>query len=143
MTSPQEEEALVRAEISAVCVSDKALVEAESSRDLELAMSYMAPDVVLQPPGQAAVIGLEAVREFYAYWFSIPYKAIHVQAQSVSMSSSADLAYLVGESSIEMSGLQDGLHVPGKYLSIWRKIDGEWRLSAISWSSNAAQDAAR
>ena len=118
MTSHQEKEALVKKEINAICASDKALLEAESSRDLELAMSYMAPDVVLQPQGQAAAIGLEAVGEFYAYWFSIPYRAIHVQAQSVSMSSSADLAYLVGESSIEMSGPQDGLHVPGQYLGI-------------------------
>jgi hypothetical protein len=38
-----------------------------------------------------------------------------------------------------MSGSQEGLHVPGKYLGVWRKIDGEWKLAAISWSANAAQ----
>jgi ketosteroid isomerase-like protein len=103
-------------------------------------MTFMAPDIVVQPPGQPAAVGLEPVRQFYASWFSIPYQAIHVQTQCVSVSSSADLAYLVGESSIEMAGSQAGLHVPGKYLGVWRKIDGEWKLSAISWSSNVAQD---
>jgi len=140
MASQQEREALVKKEIYAICAADKALLDAESSRDLELAMSYMAPDIVLQPPGRPSVMGLEAVREFYASWFSLPYRVIHVQAQSISVSSSVDLAYLVGESSIEMSGPQEGLHVPGKYLGIWRKIDREWKLSAISWSSNAVQD---
>jgi ketosteroid isomerase-like protein len=139
----REKEALVRKEVDAIRASDKALLKAESDRDLELAMSFMAPDIVVHPPGQPAAIGLEAVREFYTHWFSLPFRAIHVQAQSVSMSSSADLAYLVGESSIEMSGSQDGLHLPGKYLGVWRKIDGEWRLSAIGWSANAAQGDAR
>jgi ketosteroid isomerase-like protein len=139
MTDDRENEALVKREIEAICAADRVLLEAESERDLELAMSFMAPDIVLQPPSQPAAIGLEAVREFYSQWFSLPYRAIHAQAQSVSMSSSADLAYLVGESSIEMSGAQDGLHVPGKYLGVWRKIDGNWRLVAISWSANAAQ----
>lgn len=128
-TSWQEKQPVLEEEIDAICAAicsaDRALLEAESSRDLELATGYMAPDIVLQPPGQAPVNGLEAVREFYASWFSIPYRAIHVRAQSVSLYSLADLAYLVGESPIETSGPQEGLHVPGKYLGIWRKIDGE------------------
>ena len=103
-TSWQEKQHVLEKEIDAICAAicsaDSALLEAESSRDLELATGYMAPDIVLQPPGQAPVSGLEAVRQFYASWLSIPCRAIHVRAQSVSLSSLADL---VGESSIEMS----------------------------------------
>jgi ketosteroid isomerase-like protein len=84
------------------------------------------------------VVGREAVREFYADWFAIPYTAIHVQAQTVTVASSDDLAYLVGESALVLSGPQGERQVPGKYLGVWRKIDGEWRLAALSWTGNVA-----
>ena len=121
-----------------ICAADKALIAAETSRNLELAMTYMAPDVILQPPDRPMVVGREAVREFYAEWFAMPYTAIQVHAQTVTVASSGDFAYLVGESSLVMNGPQGERHVPGKYLGVWRKIDGEWRLAATSWTGNVA-----
>jgi ketosteroid isomerase-like protein len=79
-----------------ICAADKALVAAETARDLELAMAYLAPDVILRPPDRPMVVGREAVREFYAEWFAMPYTAIQVQAQTVTVAASGDLAYLVG-----------------------------------------------
>ncbi len=122
----------------AISAADKSLVAAETSRNLDLAMAYMAPDVILQPPERPMVVGREAVREFYAEWFAIPYTAILVHAQTVTVASSGDLAYLVGESSLVLSGPQGEHQVPGKYLGVWRKIDAEWRLAAMSWTGNVA-----
>jgi ketosteroid isomerase-like protein len=121
-----------------ICAADKALIAAETSRDLELAMAYLAPDVILQPPDRRMVVGREAARDFYAEWFAIPYSAIQVHAQAVTVASSDDLAYLVGESAIVLSGPQGERQVPGKYLGVWRRIAGEWRLAALSWIGNVA-----
>ena len=101
-------------------------------------MTYMAPDVILQPPDRPMVHGREAVREFYAEWFALPYKEIQVHAQSVTVASSGDLAYLVGESSLVLSGPQGDRPAPGKYLGVWRVIDGEWLLAALSWTGSGA-----
>ena len=122
----------------AICAADKSLIAAETSRNLESAMAYMAADVILQPPDRPMVVGREAVREFYAEWFAMPYTAIQVHAQTVTVASSGDLAYLVGESSLVLSGPQGEHQVPGKYLGVWRKIDDEWRLAALSWTGNVA-----
>jgi ketosteroid isomerase-like protein len=122
----------------AICAADKALIAAETSRNLELAMAYMAPDVILQPPDRPMVVGREAVRQYYAEWFALPYTAIQVHAQTVTVASSEDLAYLVGESALVLSGPQGECQVPGKYLGVWRKIEGEWRLAALSWTGNIA-----
>ena len=120
----------------AICTADKALIEAESSRNLEAAMAYMAQDVILHPPDLHAVEGHAAVRKFYLDWFALPYTVIRVLAQTVSVASSGDLAYLVGESSLVLNGPDGEFQVPGKYLGVWRKIEGEWLLAAISWTAN-------
>jgi ketosteroid isomerase-like protein len=138
--SHKDEESFLSEEAKAICAADKALIEAESSRNLDLAMDYMAPDVVLQPPDTPAIVGRESVREFYADWFAIPYTAIHVHAQTVSVASSADLAYLVGESSLVFSGPNGERELPGKYLGVWQKVDDKWLLAAISWNANAISD---
>ena len=122
----------------AIRAADRFLIEAETSRDLDRAMTYMAPGVILQPPDRPMVHGREAVREFYAEWFALPYKEIQVHAQTVTVASSGDLAYLVGESSLVFSGPEGDRPVPGKYLGVWRVIDGEWRLAALSWTGSGA-----
>lgn len=125
-----------------ICAADSALIAAETARDLESAMNYMAPDVILQPPDMPMVVGREAVREFYAEWFALPYKSIQVRSQTVTVASSGDLAYLVGESSFNLGGpSSEERQVPGKYLGVWKKIGGKWRLAAISWSGDAAPGA--
>jgi ketosteroid isomerase-like protein len=111
-------------------------IAVETSRNLELVMAYLVPDVILQPPDQPMVVGREAVREFYAGWFAMAFTAIQAHAQRVTVASSSDLAYLVGESSLVLSGPQGEHQVPGKHLGVWRKVDGEWRLTAMSWTGN-------
>jgi ketosteroid isomerase-like protein len=138
MSGDEHEGSEVAKVAQAICTADKALIAAETSRNLELAMAYMAPDVILQPPDHPMVVGSEAVREYYAAWFAIPYTAIKVHAQTVTVASSGDFAYLVGESSLILSGPQGEYQIPGKYLGVWRKIEDEWRLAALSWTGNVA-----
>jgi ketosteroid isomerase-like protein len=138
--SHKDEKSFLSEEAKAICAADKALIEAESSRNLDLAMDYLAPGVILQPPDQPAIVGRESVREFYANWFAIPYTAIHVRAQKVSVASSKDIAYLIGESSLVLSGPHGERQLPGKYLGVWRKVDNKWLLAAISWNANVISD---
>jgi ketosteroid isomerase-like protein len=129
-------------EIQAICNADKGLIEAEVSRDIEAVMGFIASGVVLHPPGRPPVIGRESVREFYAEWFAIPYTTIDVYEQQAAVAASGDLAYVLGQSALVLSGPQGDLPLPGKYLSIWRKIDDQWLLAAISWTANEPSDSA-
>ncbi len=129
-------------EIQAICKADIGLIEAEIARDIEAVMGFIASGVVLHPPGRPAVLGRKAVRQFYADWFAIPFTSIEVYEQHVSVAPSGDWAYLVGESALVLRGPQGEAPWPGKYLSIWQKINGKWLLAAISWSANETSESA-
>jgi ketosteroid isomerase-like protein len=124
------------AEIQRIRDSDRALLRAETERDLEGAMEHIAAGAVLQPPNAPPVVGTTAIRAFYREWFETPYRAIVWESDTVMTSSAGDLAYLVGKSRVELE-TPDGVNqFPGKYITIWRKTDGRWLCVAVSWSGN-------
>ena len=119
--------------------ADQALLRAEQQRDLESAMALVALDAVFQPPGLPAIVGHEAIRRFYEQrWFTLPYVEIYGKADRIVVAASGDLAYLDGRSHLmlEISGEQ--VLSEGKYLGVWQRIEGHWRLVAISWTANEA-----
>jgi ketosteroid isomerase-like protein len=125
-----------KTEIQRIRKADRALLQAESERDLEGAMELIAPEAVFQPPNASPVAGTTSIREFYCEWFETPYRAIVCESDTVIVSSSFDLAYVVGNSRIELATPNGVIRVPGKYFTIWRKIDGQWLCVGVSWSGN-------
>jgi ketosteroid isomerase-like protein len=124
------------AEVAQIRASDRALLDAETNRDLDAAMALFAEGAVLHPPEAPPVIGREAVRAFYADWFGIPYTGIYPDSDTVVLSSAGDLAYLIGNSHIEMDASAGGGRLDGKYVSLWRKVSGRWLCTGVSWSGN-------
>jgi ketosteroid isomerase-like protein len=117
--------------------ADLALLQAEEARDLNGVMEFIAPQAVFQPPGFPPIVGLEAIRQFYdSKWFKLPFTEISGTPESIIVGSSGDLAFLDGRSQmvVEISG--ERTVAAGKYLGVWQKISGKWKLAAISWSAN-------
>lgn len=117
--------------------ADLALLRAEEARDLDGVMEFIAPQAVFQPPGYSPIVGLEAIRQFYdTQWFKLPFIEISGVPESIVVGSGGDLAYFDGRSQmvIEISG--ERTVAAGKYLGVWQKISGKWKLAAISWSAN-------
>ena len=134
--STDEAKVDVPAEIQTIRDSDRALLRAETARDLEAAMKYIAGGAVFQPPESPAVVGTTAIRAFYGEWFKIPYRAIVGDSNTVHISSAGDLAYLLGNSHMELETSEGVNRVHGKYITIWRRIDERWLCVAVSWSGN-------
>ena len=117
--------------------ADLALLRAEEQRDLDGVMDLIAPHAVFQPPGYSPIVGHEAIRQFYdTQWFKLPFIEISGRPEAIVVGSSGDLAYFDGRSQmvVEISG--ERTVATGKYLGVWQKISGEWKLAAISWSAN-------
>ena len=117
--------------------SDLALLRAEEQRDLDRVMEMIAPGAVFQPPGFSPIVGHGAIRQFYdTQWFTLPFIEISGTPEKIVVASSGDLAYFDGRSYmvIEISG--ERTVAAGKYLGVWQKISGKWKLAAISWSAN-------
>jgi len=119
--------------------ADLALLRAEEQRNLDGAMDFIAPHAVFQPPGYPPIVGHEAIRQFYeTQWFKLPFIEISGAPEAIFVGSSGDLAYCDGRSQMvfEISG--ERTVASGKYLGVWKKISGKWKLAAISWSANEA-----
>jgi len=117
--------------------ADLALLRAEGERDLAAVMEFIAPHAVFQPPGYSPIVGHEAIRQFYeTQWFKLPFSEISGTPVAIVVGSSGDLAYFDGRSQmvVEISG--ERTVIAGKYLGVWQKVSGAWKLAAISWSGN-------
>jgi ketosteroid isomerase-like protein len=124
------------AEIEKIRNSDRALLQAETKRDLEGVMEYLAEGAVYHPPNSPPIIGHEAIRGFYKEWFGIPYTGIHCDSDTIVVSSSGDVAYLIGDSHMELDMSTGMNRLDGKYITIWRKLSDKWLCVAVSWSGN-------
>jgi ketosteroid isomerase-like protein len=117
--------------------ADIALLRAEEQRDLESVMDLIAPHAVFQPPGYSAIVGYAAIRQFYeTEWFKLPFIEISGTPETIVVGSSGDLAYFDGRSQMVLEISGERTVAAGKYLGVWQKISGKWKLAAISWSAN-------
>ena len=99
-----------------------------SPDSIERIMSYWADNAVYMPPGQPALIGKDAIRQMVTESLKIPGFKISWEPQSVTISKSGDLAYLIEKSQMTMN---DSLGNPKteyyKGLTVWRKEKGTWK----------------
>jgi ketosteroid isomerase-like protein len=106
--------------------------EAEQQKDIDGTISCYAENVVCQPPNMPQFEGLEAFRNFYTEFFKI-LVSIEGGSTKVVISESGDMAWDYGWN----RGVYEGsIEDEGKYLAVWKKINGEWKVVAISYSSD-------
>jgi ketosteroid isomerase-like protein len=111
--------------------------ETENQKDVEAVMSlgFMADDIVIQAPNMPQLKGLEAARNFYTEFFKI-LVSIEGGPTEIIISESGDMAWDYGWNRAVYEG-PDGLtEDKGKYLEVWKKIDGKWKIVAVSFSSD-------
>lgn len=88
-------------------------------------MEYIAKEAIFHPPNNPPIIGNKAIRDFYKEWFKVPYIGIFCESDTVIISSSGDLACLIGNSYMEFDTPTGKNRLDGKYTTIWRKINGK------------------
>ena len=116
---------------------DKEWVEAAAARDLEKTLSFWADDARVIPPGQPAVIGKEALRQYVTGAFALPGFAIRWEPTDFVVSASGDIAYGVSSNSVTLNG-PDGKPVTdrGRAVTVWRKRPGEsWKCVIDIWNA--------
>jgi uncharacterized protein (TIGR02246 family) len=110
--------------------------DAEVAKDLEMTLSFLGEGAVLQPPGQSPVQGPDALRSFYEGFFAAPLTSMTMHSTHVDVSESGDLAYIVGALDLVMETDDGPASIQFKFLAVYKKQDGEWKVVANSWSSN-------
>jgi len=103
--------------------------------------SFYTEDAVLLPPDQEPVSGRAAVEEFFAR--TNPESAPAVELATIETFMFGDHAWRQGMFRIDGPGV--GRPASGKFVELWKKVDGAWLIHRDMWNSNApppATDAA-
>jgi uncharacterized protein (TIGR02246 family) len=97
--------------------------------DVEKTVSYWADDAFLMSAGQPPLKGKQAIRQMVEESYKTPGFRISWQPQSVEVSESGDMAYVIENSQVSFTdSTGKAITQHNKAVSIWRKQeDGSWK----------------
>jgi uncharacterized protein (TIGR02246 family) len=97
--------------------------------NVEKTVSYWADDAFLMSAGQPPLRGKQAIRQMVEESYKIPGFRISWQPQSVEVSESGDMAYVIENSQVSFTdSTGKAITQHNKAVSIWRKQkDGSWK----------------
>lgn len=135
-TTPAVDAEAVRAAITA---NDEAFGQAFNAGDAATIVALYTPDAVLLPPNEPRIEGSAGIQESFAGMFEeAPGATLDLTTEDVQVAAAGDYAYGVGSFSISGSA-PDGSEWSdqGKYVAIWKNIEGEWKMVLDTWSSDS------
>lgn len=129
----------IEAESAALRARSEALVAAEKRMAADEAAAFYHADAVVLPSGAATINGRDGVRAMYQEYFgSGMLKSFESTLTHLEVTPSGDVAYEYGSNRFILAGPEGDLLDVGKYLGIWKKVDGEWYVSVLAFNSDAA-----
>jgi uncharacterized protein (TIGR02246 family) len=118
-----------KAEGEKVMQLSKEWSQAASAGDVEKIVGYWADDAVVMSAGEPVLSGKQAIRKMVEESYKMLGFRISWQPQSVVVSESGDMAYLLENSQISyIDSTCKPITLNNKAVSIWRKQrDGNWK----------------
>ncbi len=104
---------------------------AVDARDVAALAAIYAEDGELMPPNSGTMIGRVAIE---AFWADFQASGIDGEIKDREVYAHGDDGYTVGAYTITDAG---GATIDeGKYVVIWRQVDGKWKMHRDIWNSN-------
>ena len=109
--------------------------EAFCRRDAEATASFYAPDVVQWNESQPTCVGRDKVEQGFAGLFQLPDLEASYFVEKLELSPLGDEACEFGRIHVKYSAVDDAkpqieaLDWSGRYMVVWRKIDGQWLMT--------------
>jgi ketosteroid isomerase-like protein len=130
--SPQVD---LAAEKAAVEARSAGLAQAEAAKDVDAAINFWADDAIVQTAGAPATVGVDAVRKGYTEMFGA-LESFKSTPTAVNVAASGDVAWEHGVNDLVFSTPNGNVPDRGKYLVIWKKMNGEWYVAALSFTTD-------
>ena len=124
------------AEEAAVRQRAMAWARAEASNNVDSSLSYLWDDAVMQPPGAPQIRGHEAIRGLYE---SVRFMSLDVVGPlEVTVGAGGDLAAVWANMTyeLEIAGQDMRVSDSAKFVAVWQKRDGVWKVLENTWNSN-------
>lgn len=113
---------------------------AETNRDIETCLSFLAPEIIVHPGEIPPFSGIDAMRADLEGFFSASFKAIVPKNRSVIIAAAGDMATDFGEWQITWEDENGEMYSSGKSTIIWKKFGSEWKCVHLSYSSTAGNE---
>ena len=90
------------------------------------------------PAGAAAIPGRDGVRAMYQEFFgSGMLKSFEASITHLEVAPSGDIGYEYGVNRFVLNTPDGEMPDVGKYLAIWKKVDGQWYAAVVCFNSDA------
>lgn len=133
----------LESERTALMQTSREWARVAASGEPERILAYWSDDAVVMPPGQPAVAGKAAIREFVRQTSALPGFTITWEPERASVSDGGDVGYMIERNRVTLRDA-DGVvreHF-GKAVTVWRKnAAGEWRCVIDTWNENPTERA--
>ncbi|UCG68905.1 MAG: DUF4440 domain-containing protein [Thermoplasmata archaeon] len=109
--------------------------EAWNQKDIDAEMALIAEDIIVQPANMPQFIGKKDYREFMEEYYKTLVSTVG-ESTRIEVSSSRDMAFDIGTMKVILMGPEGTIEDEQKYFAVYQKIDGEWKCTALSSSSD-------
>ncbi len=136
VTTPPADRA---AEEAAIKQADEQFFAAVNAKNAAAAADAYSDDAVYMEPGSPPIAGKEAIRKHLEDFVKLPQLSVSGEATDIKFSDDGSVAYEAGKFSVGYADAKGkAVKEDGKYLLVWRKSDGKWKVVAESNSMDKA-----
>ena len=123
--------------LSAIKANNERFMRAFEQADADAIAALYTTDARLLPPNQPMLAGTDAIKQFWQGMLRLNIKQPRLETVEVAEQRD-DLACELGRYSFTIP-LPDGGSVTdvGKYLVVWKREAGDWKLHLDIWNTNA------
>jgi uncharacterized protein (TIGR02246 family) len=112
--------------------ANNAFMDAFNAHDAKTLASVYTSDGILLPPNYEKLEGTEAIEGFFESIFEMGVD--HASLETIYAEGHGDSAYEEGK--FLLYSADDDVLDQGKYIVIWKKVDGTWKLYIDMWNSS-------
>ncbi|MFQ5674758.1 MAG: YybH family protein [bacterium] len=109
-------------------------LRAESDKNLDSSLTFIAEDGVYMANDWPTLYGHEQISRFLSAAFKMPMGPIAGGTESIEIAASGDLAYEIGQTEVPFSFADGDTVFKSHYIVVWQKKNGQWKAVATSIS---------
>ena len=118
------------AEADAIRDIENQWIAANQAKDIDKIIACFSDDTVLIEPGVPVTEGVQSIKELWgsmAADTTFLWETYSTTIDKIEVAASGDLAYDRGISRMQMKTSEGITEYVGKWVGIWKKIDGQWK----------------
>jgi ketosteroid isomerase-like protein len=109
-----------------------------TAKDSTALANFYADEARVMPPNEPRVEGRDAIRRKWGEFLTMPGFNLTFASDRIVISESGDLAYDTGTYQTRMEIESKPVDDVGKYVTVFKKVGGEWKIVADMFNSDRA-----